>query len=660
MRRLSGIVLFIALAMAAAAQWMLEVRPPSLKVPSGLANAVRPVWPHPDAVVSAIGVFVLAMLCFGLAARRLWGDATQPTVNVRLPGLRRPCWLTLVLAVAGLGLFSVVLVWLQTTPYAPSYPRWLSLALALLFAALAWNERGRVRLRETGVLPRADIVLETLSVFAMAGVFIWLNTFDLRSWYYFSLGDEHGFYAASLQMAKGQTVRNLFDQRGAFDIIPVMSSYWSGMLMRIFGMDGIGWKETVIVPAAVSLVATYLLARALYGRRLAVITLGMLVTAHYLLAYAHTGYDNIEPLLPNGCALLLFAGGIRVESPLLLALSGLCAALGWYTYYPSRTTIFILGAAVALMVRWRDWVPVGAVILAGFAALFLPFLVVNKTAVIMRMLEQSGVGPTQEYASNRLMLPIWNVGRSLLAFNYNTHPGPYLYGSLAEPVTAALLPLGLAYAVATWRDVRSRFLLVWFVIGITATGVLSKYDFVSTSRLNFMMPVVALFAALAADRLLDGLELLTSRRARRVISVCGVCIILGVVSWGNLYRWFVVSPRGVPSSPQAMTLRAMEQPECLNAPRASLIVDIGIGGATGPALEARGSDLNPEFALYGTPPTWIETAPDRCVIFRAPFDSEAIELSRALEARWPEARPVLERDASGMSAVRVYYPPAQH
>jgi hypothetical protein len=651
------ILLVIGVALAATGQWILVTLPKGLHLPRWLADAARPMWPQPEAAVWAVGCFILAMVCFGLASRYLRLAPALPALDVHLTGLQRPYWLSLALGAVGLGIFAGLLFCLGNRPYSPSYPPWLALALALFLAALIANERRSLPVPR-GM--RSEHLWEVAGVLALAAVFLWLSIFDLHSWYYFSLGDEHGFYEAAMQMATGNSPRNLFDQKGAFDVIPVMSSYWSGVLMRLFfGMNGIGWKEAIIIPAAVALVVTYLLARALYGRRVAVLTLGALVTSHYLLAYAHTGYNNLEPLLPNGLALLLFLGGIRRGSPLLLALSGVCAGLGWYTYYPSRTTIFILLAAVALTVRRGRWLPVGAVILAGFATLLLPFLVVNKTAILMRMLEQTGVGPTPEHAANRALLPLWNTGRSLLAFNYNTHLGPYLYGSLAEPVTAALLPLGLAYVLATWRDFRSRFVFVWWGLAIAATGVLSKYDYVSTSRLNFLMPVVALLAALAVDRTIATFEVPTSARWRRVMTLGGVGLVLAAVSWGNLHRWFVETRAHAPSSPQTLTMRAMERPECLNASLPPLIVDVGIGGSTDIALVARGSRVRPKYALYADPPTWIESAPQRCVIFRAPFDPDAQELARALEARWPQAHSVFEVDQAGVIRVRVYYPTAQ-
>ena len=42
--------------------------------------------------------------------------------------------------------------------------------------------------------------------------------------------------------------------------------------------------------------------------------------------------------------------------------------------------------------------------------------------------------------------------------------------------TAALFVLGLGLVLATLRDVRSRLLLIWYGVAVTATGILSQYD----------------------------------------------------------------------------------------------------------------------------------------------------------------------------------------
>jgi hypothetical protein len=288
----------------------------------------------------------------------------------------------------------------------------------------------------------------------------------------------------------------------------------------------------------------------------------------------------------------------------------------------------------------------------------LPLFAVSKLDVIKTMVEQTGGGTTTEVASNRGMLLFWNVGRSLLAFNYNTHDGPWVSGSLLEPVAGGLFAIGLVCVAAGWRDARSRLLLVWFAIGLAVTGFLSKYDYVSVSRLNFLLPTVCLLSGIAAERVVAILEQRGPRHLSHLVfpSVLVGCTVLA--GWGNLHRWFVETPETVPTSPSSVAIRIIEDPRCQTAPRPPLVVDVGIGGAILPALEAAGPRVMPEFGLYAAADSsdWIETAGSRCVIFRAPHDPAAQTLQLALASRWPDSTAIRECDRSGIVELMVYYP----
>jgi hypothetical protein len=230
-----------------------------------------------------------------------------------------------------------------------------------------------------------------------------------------------------------------------------------------------------------------------------------------------------------------------------------------------------------------------------------------------------------------------------------------------------LFVLGLGLAVARWRDVRSRFLLLWFFVGILVTGVLSKYDYVSVSRLHYQLPVIAILAALAVDRGLAVAQrvfplvedLTIARNSLSGWALAGVVLTVLGVTYGNLHRWFVEAPAAVPSTPDALTIRVIENPVCQHAPRAPLVVAEGIGGALPPATAAIGVLKRPDYAIYGQPPSWVETANLRCIIFRSPRDGPAAALYQSLATRWPAATSVDERDRSGEVTVRVYYPPAR-
>jgi hypothetical protein len=648
------VALFVlGLLSVAVAQGVLIWRPVGPAARPSWLKGLEPVWPHTGPVVLAIGLFVLGSICWAVATRRLWNEplvGSAPAL-LREAAFRSPA--ALAALALGVALYGGLLWRLTLKPNGPSHGAGFLFSWALILGGLFWTER-RTRLPSRPGCPSPRFALwEVLSLGVLLGLFFFLSTFDLRDWYFSSLGDEFDYYSAAKGAAAGEPWAGIFSQRGVYGMIPAASSWFQGMLMRLFGTGLRAWKTAALVPVLASLPLAYCLARILFGRRVAMFTLAMFATAAYLLGYAHTGYPNLEPLLPTLASLLLFVVGLRNGSRVLLVLSGAFAGLGWYTFYSSRAAIVILGAAIVLGVRGRRWPAIGGLVAGGFLLVFLPMLAVNRGELVAGMLAQSL--KSTEDAADRAMLPIWNSGRSFLAFNYNIHSGPYMSGSLAEPLTAALFVLGLSYCAATWRDARSRCILAWFTIAVAVTGVLSKYDYVSVSRLHYALPAVVLLAAVGLDRTLRVLKVILPA-GKKLWPRVGSAAAITLITASNLHRWFDVAPREAPSSPDAVTIRVLELPICQRAALPLLIVDVGVGGAIPPAVRARATPRPPEFGLYAAGPKWLGTADSRCVVFRSPHDKAAVELMRAIERRFPGKPAVEERDRSGETKIRVYYP----
>lgn len=647
----------LAMILVACGQWLLVAQPNVLSLSPDLSSALQPVWPTPGPVLLAIALFLIALPCYTTALRSALPDSSIGVEAMRRGEIARSVWPTMALCFPGLGLQGWVLLQLATTAYAPAYPRWFLLSVVLLVLSLAWNERGRLhRLAARSASQRARLAAEGLVVLALTTLFVCLNAVDLASWFYTGLGDEYAFYGTSTLLARGTDGINLFSQHGAYDVIPWLSSYVEGKMMAVFGINSFGWKMSLTLEAALALVALYFLARTLYGWRVAIVALGMLASSHYLFAYAHTGYPNLEILLPTISSILFFYLGIRSGSWLCLFLCGIGAGLGWYTYYPSRTTIIIVMTTTLFVVPWRDWLKAWTWLLAGFALLWLPMLLVNRNALFDTMLAQTGGGATAEPQANRALLPVWNLGRSILAFNYNTYNGPYVFGSLAEPITAAFFLLGLGYAIGTWRDIRSRLLLSWFVIGTITTGVLSKYDHVSVSRLLYQLPVVALLAAWAFDQMLTLISVYLPIRVRGVAASFAIVALISAVSYLNLHRWYVEMPTHLPSGSEAVLMRTALDSRCRTAKLPALLVADGIGGELGPELDAVGASSSLQLAAYDAPTSWLQTVPLRCVLFRSRTDPQALSILHALLIRWPSSVVIPEQDRTGLTIISVIYP----
>jgi hypothetical protein len=249
-----------------------------------------------------------------------------------------------------------------------------------------------------------------------------------------------------------------------------------------------------------------------------------------------------------------------------------------------------------------------------------------------------------------------NSGRSLLAFNYNHKNYLYVAGSLAEPITAALFIIGLTYAIVTWRDPRSRLVLIWFGIGIAAAGIASKYDYVAVSRLNFVLPAVATLAALALYHAARVGAMLVAAKWRGIAFTTALAVVVGLSALSNLHRWFNVAPEKSPTSVATVVTRVLQDDTCEDAELLPLVI-VGRDGHIHTFVnKVNPAVILPERTSYTDPSGWIESAPNRCVIVSYPRDEGAIPLMRQLESRWPGLAPVEETDASGVARILVYYP----
>jgi hypothetical protein len=645
----------MGVALIAAGQVVLSLRPDIGLFPSWLKDALEPVWPDAGAVLFAI---VLLVMGAGFLARE--GPRAADALPVLAGFVPAPpgAWKrSSAVAISALALFGVVLVrlWFRPDAPAPLLPFFIAI-LGALAAAYVLDAPTGFTGREGPPRHVGMLLLEGAAVLGAVGLFLVSILVDVGSWYYSALGDEYNFYDAAAAVARHEATWNLFSQRGAYDIIPVASSFVTGQLMRIVGQDAVGWKIAEALPIVLAVVLMFLVARVLFGRATALAAVWFFAGSHYLLAYAHTGYPNLEPLPLSVAAVAALVLGIRGRKRAWFLLAGMCAGLGWYTYYTSRALIAILGVATLLSVRRKAWFQAGGWVATGFLVVVLPMLAVSRGEVFSAMFEQTGAGTTTEAAANRHLLPLWNTGRSLLAFNYNTHDGPYLHGSLLEPITAVCFVAGLAFVIGSWRDGQSRLVVAWYGVGLLVVGVISKYDYVSVSRLNFLLPVVSLCAAVGLTRgarVIGGM----AGRAGPGLAVSLVAIVVVAATASNLHRFFVETPAKVPSTADAVVVRAVEDQRCLGSGFPSIIVERDISGALYPAFPAIGIKPTPEWKRYSQPLDWLSKTSRQCVIFRSPNDPDALRISAEISKLRAGRQPERLYDDSGKVSILVFYPP---
>ena len=408
--------------------------------------------------------------------------------------------------------------------------------------------------RCSGVDLRIRIGLwEVAFLVVVTGAFLALNLRDLTSWYYSVIGDEYVYWDQARAVAEGvprPNFDNFFSLRGVYDVLPVAETYYVAGVMEIFGTDYFAWRFASVLAGAAVFAPLYLLVRSLFNVRTAVAAAVLLVAAHVMLAYAHSGYDPLFALFPSFLAFALFFSGVKRGSALLMFGAGVAAGMGFYVFYPGR---FVLPVLLLVLLLYRSRVDLKrdlAILLVGFVLAAAPMVIVNNTDII------SLVGGHSVFNYDPAIVPDPfdrikdNIFRSPLAFNYNQKAQHFISGSLLEPITAVLAVLGLAYALRRFQRPAFAFLLIWYAIAMGASGIASPHGFTPMIRMSYLIPIMVIFAAVALGKGYGMLQTNIGSGALRVAAPAGVLaiVVLAVVG-SNLYRFSEVTPDDVRNTP---------------------------------------------------------------------------------------------------------------
>lgn len=174
--------------------------------------------------------------------------------------------------------------------------------------------------------------------------------------------------------------------------------------------------------------------------------------------------------------------------------------------------------------------------------------------------------------------------RSSVGFNFDDrYPVHFTSGSILEPISAVLFVLGLGLSLKYVRELRFRFLLIWYPIALIANGVMSPHPFLAVQRISYVIPVVVTLAAVALDsafRLIeqsltwDRFIVPVRRLAAATLTSLLVILVLAAVG-SNLYRFWHVTPNVDPPGYLSLLVRAVESDTCNRGVRSSIVIGLG-------------------------------------------------------------------------------------
>lgn len=433
-------------------------------------------------------------------------------------------------------------------------------------ANLSYRFSGRVgaRLRYQWRLRRRELVV----VAALLLVALAVRGIDLEHVPLNLGGDEGTWGMEGLAMFEGGRLANPFAAR--WFAFPSLSFLAWGLSIRVFGDSVTGLRALSVLIGTASVLTTYLLARELWGRRVAWLSAALLTFAHFHVHFSRLAVNNIADPLFITLSLWLLVRGLRKRRVIYFALAGTVMGLGWYGYFGAR----LIGVIAAVYVGWRflaerrflarhGW---SLVVLAGAALVVMAPLLLyyadHPDALAARSRQVSIFASgwlereqviTGRSATSLLLQQLW---KSISAFNYTLDPTFWYHASipLLDFVSGVLFVAGLVWAMGKLGRRGNGLLLLWFWSAVILGWVITENP-PSSMRLVIVGPALALLAGLGLNwlvgvgqRLQDG-GLLGGERATWSRVVIGLLVVVAVL---NLYYYFgVYVPARVYGNPTA-------------------------------------------------------------------------------------------------------------
>lgn len=401
----------------------------------------------------------------------------------------------------------------------------------------------------------------------ISAAFFLLMTFDVNSWYYSAIGDEYDVFnfgkdivnnKISISLLPSSNTKSIFEQNGVYNHIPIASTVVQALPMKLLGISHASWIIGSIFVVIASFWLFYFLAKDLFNREVAIVSSFIFISSHYIWGMVHTGYWNIQILVPSMAAFFFFLRGMRQKKEFYFFLSGIFSGLGFYTYYSARIpvlflTIFVLINLKSFLNKKRQLVFFGV----GFLMLFLPFFYVNGALVAKQMFVQSVIKSTEIPQDQKFFFFLKNLTDSFVAFYKNNCTHHYVSGSLTDLITASFFTLGLILAIFNWRKLY--FLLLWLLLLLIVLGGFSPYTTVPITRLFFLLPVIALLSGYAIIRVTN----LIRQKISYNLSFLILIMLLGGVFCLNIYRFYKETPSRIDLTSEAVTIGALvTTPSC--------------------------------------------------------------------------------------------------
>jgi 4-amino-4-deoxy-L-arabinose transferase-like glycosyltransferase len=497
--------------------------------------------------LGVLGLFGGALLALGDSA-----PARTPSLQATPDALARPTARQYRLAAAAL-LLSLAAAWLvhsggSATVATVAWGLGLAIILVAAIPPLSWRELyGRQAQWWRGKPACPWGILGLLAVVLIA-LLLRLPALESIPGYVHNDEASNGLQARAI--AEGQ-VPSLFGYGWAN--LPLLGYSWDALFFKLLGDSLLSLRLSSAVLGIASVAVLALLGGELFNRRVGVIAGTLLAVSHMAVHFSRVGHHNIHAMFAVTLTVYLLVRAFRASSTLAAVAAGLLLSVDLQVYWGGRVAYVIVPLALLyflvaggrerlrqhlLLVAWMfgGWVvgvaPIGAVILGDWASF---------TARTRDVLVLGGTADTQAHVfsvygtHDALTILKTQVWRILQTLNFSGDSSEQ-YGSwhpILDPLSAALLPSAVVYALLRARHPGFCLVLIGMVSALVVGGVLT-IDAAFWPRLIVLPPFLALLLAAFLDDLWQALA-----RTRWLLfpATLALLVLLGGIGWGN-YQWY--------------------------------------------------------------------------------------------------------------------------
>jgi 4-amino-4-deoxy-L-arabinose transferase-like glycosyltransferase len=334
----------------------------------------------------------------------------------------------------------------------------------------------------------------------------------------FTLGGDEAWHGLLARKVMAGEIRNPFVM--GYMSMPTFFYWPLSWSLRLVGNDVVGLRFPAALVGTLTVPVLYLFARDLWGRRVALLSAFLLATYDYHIHFSRLGANNVwDPLFVLLTLWLLHRGltadpAQRGRYRLFLA-AGLVLGFSFYFYTGARLLPILMAAYVGFV--WlqkrreteglgRNLVLLGAAFVVA-AGPMLAFALshsdewnarINQVGIIQSGWLAREPGLTGHTTAQVLAGQFLRAAGAFHVFADRTA----WYGSdrpLLGFLAGAFAIMGMAWAVAHWRERRHFLVLIWFWSVVIAGGMLTESP-PSSQRLVIAIPAVMLLVAIGLEK----------------------------------------------------------------------------------------------------------------------------------------------------------------